>query len=88
MAAGLRASLTTASATSEFMQRVGPIEYPRQVVAWGFGEFQHGVVQIFLYEESETQVLIEKVCEKYTEPAVLMQPSVKAVGYMQLRLRW
>lgn len=31
MAAGLRASLTTASAMSEFMQRVGPIEYPRQV---------------------------------------------------------
>lgn len=62
MAAGLRASLTTASAMSGFMQIVGPIEYPRQV-GGGFSvrEFSTRVVQMFLYEESETRVAIEKV---------------------------
>lgn len=61
MAAGLKASLTTASAMSEFMQIVGPIEYPRQVGGFRVREFSTRVVQMFLYEESETRVAIEKV---------------------------
>lgn len=61
MAAGLRASLTTVSAMSEFMQIDGPIEYPRQVGGLRIRGFSTRVVQMFLYEESETRVSIEKV---------------------------
>lgn len=61
MAAGLRASLTTVSAMSEFMQIDSPIEYPQQVGGLRIRGFSTRVVQMFLYEESETRVSIEKV---------------------------